>query len=369
MNQTILIKSLILCAFLCIISCDKLENEYYDTPISKEVMSGAVTEDGDSCVDFGWSPDGNTIVYTDGVSFVKKVALSSGYISTLARRTRGGFFEYFSPRITDEAVYYGRKWMGSQPGLPRGAICKISLPDTSAKILQQFDASIAMNMIISDDSKKIACATNDSLLVFDTSGIVLHRISTNLHDVPFCFSQDNATLYIASNFPFFKGLTSFSLIDSSTAAIISGMPNEAGWSVSADSNGVRILIETASTFVLRNLSNGTSKVLWTLQGLNLNFLIHTLISRFIPTVQTVWGSACRSRPLHMMIVNVLLISGMHILLILPLKVKLHQTQRDIPLREVHFHPMAESWLLSPGDEYLLNDSLRILNPTKQSIAF
>jgi hypothetical protein len=263
MNQTILIKSLILCAFLCIISCDKLENEYYDTPISKEVMSGAVTEDGDSCVDFGWSPDGNTIVYTDGVSFVKKVALSSGYISTLARRTRGGFFEYFSPRITDEAVYYGRKWMGSQPGLPRGAICKISLPDTSAKILQQFDASIAMNMIISDDSKKIACATNDSLLVFDTSGIVLHRISTNLHDVPFCFSQDNATLYIASNFPFFKGLTSFSLIDSSTAAIISGMPNEAGWSVSADSNGVRILIETASTFVLRNLSNGTSKVLWT----------------------------------------------------------------------------------------------------------
>jgi hypothetical protein len=273
MNRTILKISALLCAFLCTISCDKLVNEYYDTPIPKNDLSGAVTEEGDSCIDFGWSPDGRVIVYTDGVSFVKKVDLSSGSITTLLHRNSSNSFGYFSPRITNDAVYFGTRSTNMQTLGGTGALCKVVLPESPARILQQFTAFVVKNFVVSGDGKKIACGIDSSVLVFDTGGILLYRINTKPEYMPVCFSQDNATLYISSGYilsgspflsgtPFFSGLNSFSLIDSSTTTIISGMTNEMGRDVSADSDGVRVLVETASTFVLRNLSSGTSVVIW-----------------------------------------------------------------------------------------------------------
>jgi len=260
-----------LCAFLCTISCDKLVNEYYDTPIPQGDLGNPVTGDGDSCTDFGWSPDGSMIVYTDGLSFVKKIDLSSGSITTLSRGNGMGSFEYFSPRITNDAVYFGRRWMDLQTGLLKGAICKAVFPDTSARTLQQFTAPVGINLVVSGDGKMIACASDSAVLVFDTSGMALHKISTNPGYVPFCFSQDNATLYISSNYPFFSGLNSFSLIDSSATSIMSGMANEAGWDVIDDNAGLRVVVKKDNLIILRNITRGDSSILLKLTATNWSF--------------------------------------------------------------------------------------------------
>jgi len=274
MNRILFKTALLVSAGLMLAGCEKLVHEYYDTPLPPADLTGQINQAGDSCSEFGWSLDGNSIVYTDGISFVKKIDLSSGTISTLASHNGSGYFAYISPCMTNDAVYYGTS---------AGEIRKVHPPDTNSILLRQITSQFfnTVNTIITSDNGGLiafSLTVGASVFILDSTGALLHTVTTGDPCSPACFSSDNKTLYISNcsnsnQYMNFTSVVAYSLQSSSITPVASVVQPSYNnfWDVSLDSNGVHVVVKQDNQLILRNVTRGDSSIILTLAATNWSF--------------------------------------------------------------------------------------------------